>query len=361
MAEARISNPFVEQFRKGGVPRDLRLLAAQAALPLKTEDLIELLHHLLSDGDAEIAATALKTLTAVSIDEMLPVLRAKETPPAVLGWAVGGRDEPRLRDAVLLNVSTPDEAIEQVASRLSEAHAELVVINQVRLLRRTTLLEALEANPSLSNDQKRRLRELRESFHIGEAPPAPPAPSTPEPPPVEEAEAAPVAPEPDVPLTEEQAVAQYLSEDEKSDGPKLSAVQKLYRMNTAEKVIAALKGSREERAVLVRDRNRIVCTAVLGSPKLTEAEVEQIAAMKNVSDDVLRTVAGNREWTKKYAVLLNLIKNPRTPIGLSLGMVARLSPRDMKLLTTDRNVSEVLRKAAQRFVRSTLSPREKKE
>ena len=122
-------------------------------------------------------------------------------------------------------------------------------------------------------------------------------------------------------------------------------------MNTAEKVIAALKGTREERSVLIRDRNRIVSTAVLGSPKLTEAEIEQISAMKNVGDDVLRSIANNREWTKKYTVLLNLVKNPRTPIGLSVGMVARLNPRDMRAMTTDRNVSEVIRKAALKFVK----------
>jgi hypothetical protein len=351
MAEARIPNPLVEQFLKGGVPRDLRLLAAQGSLPLKTEDLVDLLQHLLHDPDAEVAPAALKSLKGIPAAEMLPILKAKETSPAVLGWAVRGRDEARLREAVLQNVSTPDEAIEEVASSLSEPMAELVVINQVRLLRRTSLLEALESNPSLSNDQKRRLRELRETFKIGEAPPAPPAPPAPEPPPVVEAVVPAVAPEPESPLTEEQAVAQYLSEDEKGDGEKITAVQKIYKMNTAEKVIAALKGTREERSVLIRDRNRIVCTAVLGSPKLTEAEVEQIAAMKNVSDEVLRNVASNREWTKKYPVLLNLVKNPRTPVGLSLAFVARLNPRDMRAITTDRNVSEVLRKAAARFIK----------
>ena len=55
-----------------------------------------------------------------------------------------------------------------------------------------------------------------------------------------------------------------LTEDEKQDGEKVSVVQKLYPMNTAEKVIVALKGSSGERAVLVRDPNRIVASAVNG-------------------------------------------------------------------------------------------------
>ncbi len=328
MTEARIPNPLVEQFLRGGVPRDLRLLAAQGALPLKTDDLVELLHHLLGDSDAQIGQTAAGTLRALSVDDLAPVLAARETAAPILAWALLHREEPKLREAALQNVTTPDEAIEQVAGRLTEGLAELIVINQVRLLRRHSLLVALESNAGLSNDQKRRLRELRESFHIGAAqataPPAPvPAPVAAPPAPAPAAEEPP--PEPEAPLTEEEAVFHYLSEEERADAPKISAVQKIYKMNTAEKVLAALKGTREERTLLIRDRNRLVTTAVLGSPKLTEAEVEQIAAMKNVSDEVLRTVGNNRDWTKKYNVLLNLVKNPRTPVGLSIGLVARLS------------------------------------
>ena len=360
MAEARTVNPLVEQFLRGGVARELRLLAAQGALPLKTADMVEMLHHLLRDADTEIGTTADKTLKAIAVDELKPVLQAKDTPPVVLGWAVISREEPRLREIVLQNPSTPDDAIEFVVAKLPEAQAELVVINQTRLLRRTSLLVALESNPGLNNDQRRRLRELRESFHIGEEPEAAPAaapPAAPEPEPVAEV---PAEPEPPPPQTEEEAVFHYLGEDERGDKEKLTAVQKIYKMNAAEKVIAALKGTREERAVLIRDRNRIVFTAVLGSPKLTDAEVEQIAAMKNVSDEVLRGIANNREWTKKYTVMMNLVKNPRTPVGLSLGMVARLNPRDMRALTTDRNVSEVIRKQAQKFIKNQQSgPKDK--
>jgi hypothetical protein len=359
MTESRIPNPLVEQFLKGGVPQDLRMLAAQGALPLKTEDLVELLHHLLRDPVPQVGQTAEATLRGISIDDLTPVLKARETPAAILAWALQNREEPKLREAVLQNVSTPDDAVERVAGRLPENLAELVVINQVRLLRSTALLVALESNPGLSNDQKRRLRELRESFHIGDAAASAAAPQPAAPPPAAVPEAAPEPepePEPDgPPLSEEQAVFQYLSEEERQESSKLTAVQKVYKMNTAEKVVAALKGTREERAVLVRDRNRIVCTAVLGSPKVTEAEIEQFAGMKNVPDEVLRTIAGNREWTKKYPVVLNLIKNPRTPVALSIGMVSRLNPRDMKALTTDRNVSEVLRKTAQKFVVSKIS------
>jgi hypothetical protein len=252
--------------------------------------------------------------------------------------------------------------VEGITASLGEELAELVVINQVRLLRRTSLLVALEQNPHLNKDQQRRLRELRETFRIGQAaaappPPPPPAAAAPAPPPEAEAPAEPPGEGPV--LTVDQAMVHILSEDERKDTQKLSVVQELYRMNTAEKVVTALKGSREQRAILVRDPNRMVATAVLGSPRLTEAEVEAFSGMRNISDEILRQIGAHKDWTKKYAVVANLVKNPRTPIGISLSMVSRLNPRDIKGLTTDRNVPEVIRKQAQKFVKAQHDPNKK--
>ena len=152
-------------------------------------------------------------------------------------------------------------------------------------------------------------------------------------------------------MTEDEAIVKYLSEEERQQTEKVSAVQKIYRLNTAEKIITALKGSREERAILIRDPNRIVSTAVLGSPRITEAEIESISGMKSVSDEILRTIGNHREWTKRYTVLNNLVRNPRTPIGIALSMVPRLNPRDIKGIAVDRNVPEPVRKQAQKFVK----------
>jgi hypothetical protein len=354
MAE-RATNPLVDQFRRGGVPKDLRLMAAQGLLPLKPEDLVELLHNLLADAEEPVRAAAASSLLAVPVSDMLAVLRDRQTPAGILAWGMAHRPEKELKEAALQNPSTPDEAIEALAPSLPEALAELVVINQMRLLRRTSLLVALEGNADLSADQRRRLRELRESFHIGAepaaAPPAPPLLPTP---------AAVPAPEPAAPvedlgadetLTVDEALVRVLTEEERQHEDKVSALQRLYRLNTAEKMITALKGSREERAILVRDPNRIVSTAVLGSPRLTDAEVESFAAMKNVSDDVLRHIGNHKEWTKKYGIVQSLVRNPRTPLAISIGMVSRLNPKDLKSIAVDRNVPEVIRKQAQRFVK----------
>jgi hypothetical protein len=357
MAETRATNPLVEQFRRGGVARDLRLMAAQGLLPLKPEDLVEMWTDLVQDPDEGVRAAADKSLSSFPAAELQPILKSRDTPQSVLSWAVTHRPEHELREVVLQNTSLPDETIEVLAPVLTQALAELVVINQTRLLRRTSLLVALESNAGLNNDQKRRLRELRDSFRIGQAeavpPPAPAAPPTPpEAPPPEREPESEIAPVGDVFMTEDEALVRYLSDEERQQTEKVSAVQKIYRLNTAEKLITALKGSREERAILIRDPNRLVATAVLGSPRLTDPEIEAISAMKGVSDEILRKIGHHREWTKRYAVCKNLVCNPRTPIGIALTLVPRLSPRDIKGLAVDRNVPEPVRKQAQKFVKA---------
>jgi hypothetical protein len=118
----------------------------------------------------------------------------------------------------------------------------------------------------------------------------------------------------------------------------------------AERLKLATKGTREQRAQLIRDSNRIVATAVLASPKLTDAEVEAFAKMGNVSEDVLRIIGTNRNWLKNYGVVHAVTRNPKTPPAISMQLMHRLTEKDIKMLTTDRNVPEALRLAARRVL-----------
>jgi hypothetical protein len=131
---------------------------------------------------------------------------------------------------------------------------------------------------------------------------------------------------------------------------KETVVQRIAAMSFTERLKAALKGTREMRSILIRDTNKMIAAAVLSSPRLTEQEVESFARMANVSDDVLRTIGSNRSWTKSYSVILALAKNPKTPIAMSMNILARLSDRDLSMVSVDRNVPDVLRAAARRKV-----------
>ena len=127
--------------------------------------------------------------------------------------------------------------------------------------------------------------------------------------------------------------------------------QVLSSMSILQRMKLAMKGTKGQRAQLIRDSNKLVAAAVLSSPKLTESEVEAFAKMGNVSEDVLRTIAMNRSWSKNYGVVAGLTRNPKTPPGISMQMVQRLNERDLKMLAIDRNVPEAVRLAARKFTR----------
>lgn len=136
-----------------------------------------------------------------------------------------------------------------------------------------------------------------------------------------------------------------------------SAVRKLANMGFTERLKAAVKGTREMRAILIRDPNKMIAASVLSSPKLSEPEIESFARMANVSEDVLRIIGANRAWIRNYGVVVGLTRNPKTPLAMSMNLMARLTDRDLTMLSVDRNVPEPLRIAARKKVVSAISRR----
>jgi hypothetical protein len=142
-------------------------------------------------------------------------------------------------------------------------------------------------------------------------------------------------------------------ENTEGEGAREAIGQQLAKMSFPERLKAAIKGNREMRAILVRDPNKMISAAVLSSPKLTENEVESIAKMSSVSEDVLRIIGNNRAWTKNYSVVIGLTKNPKTPVAMSMNFLPRLSSKELNALAVDRNVPEVLRVAARKRLAAT--------
>ena len=133
------------------------------------------------------------------------------------------------------------------------------------------------------------------------------------------------------------------TETEEDEEIRLSGTQELAAMTFPQRLKAAVKGTREQRAILIRDPNKLICASVLSSPKVSIPEVESFAKMQNVSEDVLRIIAMNRAWLKSYGVILALCRNPKTPLQLSMQLMTRLTTKDLAKLSVDRNVPEALR------------------
>ena len=252
--------PLLDFFKRGEVPRDARLLAAQGALATGAYEQLAILIVLLEDPEPDIRIVADETLNRIPVEALQKFLGRSDLP-------IG----------------------------------------------------------------------LREFFADRGVFPA-------EIPPVESLDEEPLVP---APPDEEPAPDEKEGRD--------SVLQRIAKMGFTERLKAASKGTREMRAILIRDPNKMIAAAVLSSPKLSEAEVEAIARMANVSDEVLRVIAQNRSWIKNYNIMLGLVKNPKAPIGMTLNFMNRLNDRDLQMLSVDRNVPEPLRIAARKKVVANTS------
>ena len=128
-----------------------------------------------------------------------------------------------------------------------------------------------------------------------------------------------------------------------------SAFARLVSMSVKDKVLCALKGTREERSILINSRSRLVVRGVLGSPKLNESEVERFAGLRTVDADVLRIIYRHPRWMRRYQVVWQLVSNPKTPVELGMRLVNRLNVRDLKRLSGSRNINPVIRRTAVNF------------
>ena len=139
-------------------------------------------------------------------------------------------------------------------------------------------------------------------------------------------------------------------------GKRDSTLQKIGKLDIKGRIQLAMKGSKEERAILIRDCTKIVALAVLDSPKITDGEVEGFASQKNVLEAVLRGIPMKRRFAKHYPIIRNLVFNPRTPLDLSLGLMKNMLVSDLRNLASNKEVSDTIRKLAMKMVKQKLDP-----
>jgi hypothetical protein len=239
------------------------------------------------------------------------------------------------------------------------AVVDLVLTNEELLLRKPGLLEKMMLNPALGLNQRGRLLELlaRAAKRSEEAAEKAAATKDPETTEAEEAEEAEEENIEDLAALLEVDVGELLSaseiigaeELEVSDDPEIrSAFQRIVSMNPAQKAVLAMKGGREERLILIRDSNKVVAMGVLKNGRISDTEVEAIAKMRNVSDDVLRLLGSTREWVKSYPVIHALVNNPKTPQSVSTNFIKRMNNKDLKSLVKSREVPELIRRMARK-------------
>jgi hypothetical protein len=133
-----------------------------------------------------------------------------------------------------------------------------------------------------------------------------------------------------------------------------SALQKIAKLDIKGRIQLAMKGSKEERSLLIRDGTKIVALAVLESPKVSDGEVERFATQKNVLEAVLRGIPMKRRFAKNYAIVRNLVFNPRTPLDLSLGLMKNMLVGDLRNLSNNKEISDTVRKLATKMFKQKM-------
>ena len=346
-----------EMLLSGRAPRNIRLLMAQGAIPLPTQETLELLVRLGRDDDEEISQHAIKTLDGWNESEILALLRLKNCPADILDFFADTRRSERLLQAIAANPSTSGETIARMAAAADSGLIDAILDNRNRILEFPAILEIIRRNPSadarilglIQEIETEFLGEKRKDYSIesaGEAEAgAENAPAVPQGILDFEAEIAMLlsSPPPDVDLSLEGLPLE--SDDNSNIGSRVAS------MSAPEKIKYALFGTREVRAILIRDTNREVARAVLRSPKLKENEVEGITAMRSVSEDVLREIGSSREWLKNSIIVNNLVKNPKTPPMIAQRLMPRLRTQELMLMTRDRSIPDATRNNAQRLVK----------
>ena len=139
-----------------------------------------------------------------------------------------------------------------------------------------------------------------------------------------------------------------------------SALQKIAKLDIKGRIQLAMKGSKEERSLLIRDGTKIVALAVLESPKVSDGEVERFASQKNVLEAVLRGIPMKRRFAKNYAVVRNLVFNPRTPLDLSLTLMKNMLVGDLRNLSGNKEISDTVRKLATKMFKQKIESNNKR-
>ncbi len=394
MSSVTSTNPVVQSIISGNAPVAARSAAARGLLPLPQADLVEALVHLTTDNDPAIAKAAQETLEAQEATELLQIASTETTAPAVLGYLASVSTATReIHDAIASNANTPDEAIALLARATPNASlVELITLNQQRLIRSPEIIDAILLNPARSAEAERRAKEVRQEFfekergarQIAEELRARGNAAA-----AEFFETAELTmPDGEMSVDDAWVIAQHIEVSdvdiddswlarefiaemlvetpeqlaanaqavinaEKLEGDvspeRISLIRRIMFMTVKDRVKLAIKGDREARGILIRDSNKIVASGVIHNPLLTDQEVESIAAMRQISDEVLRLIGMNRAWARSYPIIHNLARNPRTPMATAVHILPRIRTKDLNAISLNRNVSEAVRRQAYRL------------
>ena len=379
-------HPIVQKFIQNQLPEPMALALVGGSLPVPPADQLQALAHAVLN-ETPFAERASATFTEMPASLIEGVLLQPIEPPHPLRLILRLRKEMSLLDPALLHGGITSEILAEAVPFLPGEALHIVANNQVKWLERPQILDLLEEHPEGDYNLKRRIEEFRfevlkqgpqslkqerlaiidevEAGRLDKAWAELPMPKEELPDGVEEDRREGDRRQGEGPFEgEEKRAADRRSSlgdepilDEDGNPVSLSLTQRVMRLRTNQKIMLAMKGGKEERTILIRESNRLIQVGVMRNGRLTEGEVAYISQMRTVNDEVLRIIASNREWMKKYTIYKNLVMNPKTPLPIAMTHFKRLQEADVKLIMRYRNVPEMLRREAKRLLEAKAAGR----
>jgi hypothetical protein len=350
---------MIDLIKQSAVPANVMRSAARGALSLPAPEMVEILvylsaHHMFGEqARLSLAGFDKEAIKQVAADPLTPV-------PVLEYLASPQNVRPATLSLLLENSSLSQQSLLELAQGKSqEVFAALLTSPRVRQNR--AVLDTLLSNPEVDNRLQLRVTDALAKLSADPAAALQDESSAGEDILAIDEDVAKYVDEHKAEIAAEEAKTfelTELTEDEKKelhtpsqpkeavDTKRMSPLQRISQMTVGERVQLAMKGNKEERYILIRDGSKVVSSAVLESPKLTDQEIETFAAMKNVQESVLRGIAGKRKFMKLYPVLRALTSNPRCPLDVALPLMKSLLVQDLRNLSMNKNVSDTLRKLA---------------
>lgn len=357
-------HPIVERYLANQLPEPMTMALLGGSLPVPPADFIQAQAQAVLSG-SPFADRALQSFQSMPESLIHGLLMERVQPPAPLELVLRFRKEFAVIETALLHPDLTAEIVERSIPDLPGPALDIISNNQVLWIQRPVILDLLELHPAADYNLKRRINEFRfdvlkivpeevkkerleilDEVEAGKLDKAWAELPLPKEETVEERAAAEGAPPADP-----EAVVQAIKDFEGLE-VNLSVAKRIARLRTNQKIMLAIKGGKEERTILIRESNRLIQENVMRNGRITEGEVAFIANMRTINDGVLRIITMNREWMKKYTIVKAIVYNPRTPIALAMSNLKRINEFDMKLMQRDKNIPEVLRREAKRFLES---------
>ncbi|MEN8153211.1 MAG: hypothetical protein ABFR75_04250 [Acidobacteriota bacterium] len=333
-------DPILEKIVNGTASDEVLELFVGKNLPLREEEYLEGLIILINNSKfGEKASNCFKELNS---SVKLGYVTKKEANHNVVRHILADAldiNEPEIVFEVINNQSLPGDLLKKIGEQGSLNMLEVLVENQIKMIAYPEIMEAAENNENANGYVKGKINEIRE-FYLSDN---------------------------EVELISEDDVLEDLKdimsslemsdilrdvdggetiEDMIVEEKALTALQKINNLKLPQKVRLALEGNKTERMILLRDPSKVIVKAVLDSPKISESEILIFLNIKSIDKEFIEKIAKNKEWTRKYPIVLGLVKNPKSPVSQTMSMVKKLHIRDLKILAKDRNANPVIRKFA---------------